>query len=58
MKYREQCENYWPTPDELKELKRNSGYKRPPDPPRIFYDADCFGWFVAAALVCLWISSL
>ena len=58
MKYHEQGENYTPTPAELKELKQNSGYKRPSTPHRIPFDADWWGLFIVAALVVLWISTL
>ena len=29
MKYREQCENYWPTPEELRECRQKKSYKPP-----------------------------
>jgi hypothetical protein len=58
--YREQWENYTPTPDELKELKRNSGCKRPSYQPRILFDADTYGLLVvlAVGLLCIWMMSL
>jgi hypothetical protein len=49
MTYREQHENYWPTPEQLRACRENN-YKRPQSPLRIPHDAD-WGLFVVVALL-------
>jgi hypothetical protein len=58
MIYREQCENYWPTPEELRACMQEKSCRRPSQPQRIPYDADWYGWLVVVALVWVWIAFL